>query len=134
MISLHELKAGDTVLVSYEGQLQEGKVMELNPEDKQVCVLTGEENEFWYGLESLFPILLDETQLLKLKFKKDEELSRNGDGQVFVRGPFSVRIRSDNGQKLIDLHYRDETRALKGDITVNELQNHYIGMTNFHLE
>jgi hypothetical protein len=134
MIRLQDVKTGDTVLVAYEGDLLEGKVLEVNQEDKQVCVLTHEQQEFWYDLESLYPIPLDETQLLRLKFQKDETQSSNGSGVVYVRGPFSVRLYKEGGQDITRLDYRDEHREIKGLLTVNQLQNHYHGMTNFHLD
>lgn len=134
MINLHDVKVGDTVLVEYAGEKVEGRVLEINHEDKQVCVLTHDEQEFWYGLDSLFPIPLDEAQLLRLKFKKDEALSNNGSGAVYVRGPFSVKLYRENGQDMTRLDYRDEHREIKGSLTVNQLQNHYQGMTNFHLD
>lgn len=134
MIRLQDVKVGDTVLVAYEGALIEGNVLEINHEDKQVCVLTHGQQEFWYELENLYPIPLDETQLLRLKFKKDEALSNNGNGIVYVRGPFSVKLYKQEGQDMTRLDYRDEHREIKGLLTVNQLQNHYHGMTNFHLD
>ena len=134
MIRLQDVKTGDTVLVKYEGDLLEGKVLEVNPEDKQVCVLTHEQQDFWYSLDDLYPIPLDETQLLRLKFQKDDAQSSNGSGAVYVRGPFSVKLYKQEGQDITRLDYRDEHREIKGLLTVNQLQNHYHGMTNFHLE
>jgi hypothetical protein len=134
MINLHDVKTGDTVLVEYEGKTIEGQVLDVNREDKQVCVQTGEQ-VFWYDLNDLYPIPLNEEQLLKLKFKKEEALSGNGKSQVFVRGPFSVKLHTlDDGHPAIRLDYRDEHREIKGAITVNQLQNHYQAMTNFHLD
>lgn len=134
MINLHDVKAGDTVLVEFEGNTVEGQVLEVNREDKQVCVQTGEQ-EFWYDLKDLYPIPLSEDQLLRLRFKKDESLSVNGGGQIYVRGPFSVKLHTlDNGVTATRLDYRDEHREIKGPITVNQLQNHYQEMTNFHLD
>ncbi|QHS62823.1 hypothetical protein [Chitinophaga agri] len=134
MINLHDVKAGDTVLVEYEGKTVEGQVLEVNREDKQVCVLTGEQ-EFWYELKDLYSIPLNEEQLLKLKFKKDESLSVNGQGEIYVRGPFSVKLHTlPDGGPGTRLDYRDEHREIKGSITVNQLQNHYHAMTNFHLD
>jgi hypothetical protein len=134
MINLQDVKAGDSVLVQYEGNTVEGQVLEVNREDKQVCVLTGEQ-EFWYDLQDLYPIPLNEDQLLRLKFKKDESLSANGSGQIYVRGPFSVKLHTlDDGMPATRLDYRDEHREIKGSITVNQLQNHYKAMTNFHLD
>lgn len=132
MINLHDVKAGDTVLVNYEGNTVQGQVLEVNREDKQVCVQTGEQ-EFWYDLDALYAIPLNEDQLLKLKFKK--EGTENGDGRIYVRGPFSVKLYElGNGQPATRLDYRDEHREIKESITVNQLQNHYHEMTNFHLD
>lgn len=133
MINLHEVKVDDTVIAAYEGKEQEGRVLEVNHEDKQVCVLTADGNEFWYGPDSLFPIPLSEAELIKLKFQKDEAASANGKN-VYERGPFRVSIYESGGQPHIDLHYRDENRNIIGKLTVNQLQNHYHQMTNFHLD
>jgi len=135
MIRLHDVKTGDTVLVSYEGALLEGKVLEVNHEDKQACVLTHEQQEFWYPLSDLYEIPLDEAQLLKMKFEKDESAtSANRYTSVYVRGPFSVQLYQEDGQDMTRLDYRDEHREIKGLLTVNQLQNHYLGMTKVHLE
>ena len=133
MIHLHDVKAGDTVLVEYEGTTVEGHVLEVNREDKQVCVQTGEQ-EFWYDLKDLYSIPLNEEQLLRLKFRKDE-ISAIGNGNVYVRGPFSVKLHElENGHPATRLDYRDEHRDIRESITVNQLQNHYHEMTNFHLD
>lgn len=133
MINLHDVKAGDTVLVEYEGNMVEGHVLEVNREDKQVCLQTGEQ-EFWYDLKDLFSIPLNEEQLFRLKFKKDD-ISAIGNGNVYVRGPFSVKLYElEDGHQATRLDYRDEHRDIKHSITVNQLQNHYHEMTNFHLE
>ncbi|CAL1516993.1 hypothetical protein [Chitinophaga sp. MM2321] len=134
MISLHHLKSGDTVITQYEGVEKVGKVLQVDHEEKKALVLTEEVNEFWYDLENLFPIHLNEQTLLGLQFHKDEAASGNGKGTLYVRGPFSVRFYGEGHQPLLALHYRDETRDLKENITLNELQNHYLEMTNFHLE
>jgi hypothetical protein len=134
MINLHDVKAGDTVLVEYEGNTVEGQVLEVNREDKQVCVQTGEQ-EFWYELKDLYSIPLNEEQLLRLKFKKDDSLSVNAGGEIYVRGPFSVKLHTlEDGTPATRLDYRDEHRDIKSAITVNQLQNHYHEMTNFHLD
>jgi hypothetical protein len=133
MINLHDVKAGDTVLVEFEGNMREGHVLEVNREDKQVCVQTGEQ-EFWYDLDVLYAIPLNEDQLLKLKFKKEEEISAAGNGNVYIRGPFSVKLYQFDGQPATRLDYRDEHRDIRESITVNQLQNHYHEMTNFHLD
>ncbi|MRG46989.1 hypothetical protein GFS24_17840 [Chitinophaga sp. SYP-B3965] len=130
MINFSELKAGDIVLAKFEEQVMEGKVLQVDHELKQVCVLTHEEQESWYSAEDLFPIPLTEEQLVKLKFSKAEE---NGNGQAYVRGPFTVVLSQGAAPNTV-LHYRDETRNIAGGIMVHQLQNHYAGMTLFHLE
>ncbi|SIO55946.1 hypothetical protein [Chitinophaga niabensis] len=127
MINFSELKAGDIVLAKYAEQIMEGKILQVDHELKQVCVLTHEEQESWYSAEDLFPIPLTEEQLVKLKFSKAED---NG---TYVRGPFTVML-PHGSEPHTRLHYRDETRNIPGSIMVHQLQNHYAGMTLFHLE
>ncbi|HVI49016.1 MAG TPA: hypothetical protein VM802_29390 [Chitinophaga sp.] len=134
MINLHHLKSGDTVLTKYAGVDRTGQVLQVDHEDKKALVLTDDDNEFWFDLDNLYPIHLDEQALLKLQFHKDEAQSGNSRGMLYVRGPFSVRFYGENNDPRLVLNYRDETRALKENITLNELQNHYHQMTNFHLE
>ena len=132
MIQLHDLKKGDLVLAKYEEQLLEGPVLQVDRELGQACVLNGEQ-ENWYEPADLFPIPLTTEQLLKLKFKKAEETSVNGNDETYVRGPFTVTLYHGTDPRTV-LHYRDETRNIAGSLMVHELQNHYAGMTLFHLE
>ncbi|NSL88047.1 hypothetical protein ECE50_014465 [Chitinophaga sp. Mgbs1] len=135
MISLHHLKSGDTVITSYGGVEKTGKVLQVDHEDKKVLVaIDDEENDLWFDLDNLYSIPLEESTLLRLQFHIDEAQSGNGRGKLYVRGPFSIRIFGEGHQPRLELHYRDETRDLKENITLNELQNHYYQMTNFHLE
>jgi hypothetical protein len=133
MITLHDVKAGDTVLVEYEGIKTEGHVLEVNREDKQVCVQTGEQ-EFWYDLKDIYALPLNEEQLLRLKFTPDDTVTNVPGSRVYVRGPFSVKLHQVDGHDATRLDYRDEHREIFGPITVNQLQNHYQEMTNFHLD
>lgn len=133
MINLHDVKTGDNVLVEYEGNRVEGQVLEVNREDKQVHVQTGEQ-DFWYELDALYPLPVNEEQLLRLRFKKEEALSDGSNTQVYVRGPFSVKLHLVDGHEATRLDYRDEHREINGTITINQLQNHYHQMTNFHLD
>jgi hypothetical protein len=133
MINLHDVKAGDTVLVEYEGEKREGLVVEVNREDKQACIQTGEQ-EFWYDLTDLYSLPLDEEQLFKLKFTKENIDPAPDNRRLYVRGPFSVMFHTLDGREATRLDYRDEHREIKGTLTVNQLQNHYHEMTNFHLD
>lgn len=133
MINLSELKVGDIVLAKYEEQVMEGKVLQVDHELKQICVLTHEEQENWYSPEDLHPIPLTEQELVKLKFVRTDEEAVHGNSRAYVRGPFTV-ILSHGEEPATVLHYRDETRNIAGNIMVHQLQNHYAGMTLFHLE
>lgn len=133
MISIHELKSGDTVITNYGGEEKEGKILQVDHEDKKVLVAT-DENEYWYDLDNLLPIHLSEAALLKLQFHKEESSTSASAGTLYVRGPFSVRWFPEGHKPFLQLQYRDEVRSLNDPITLNELQNHYHDMTNFHLE
>ncbi|MCK7556856.1 hypothetical protein MKQ70_18270 [Chitinophaga sedimenti] len=128
MIQISDVRVSDRVLVNFEGQLIEGTVLEVNHEDRQVCVLTHEQQEFWYSVEDLFPITLNEAELVRLKFHQEDP--ENG-STIYVRGPFKVEF---HGQDKLALVYRDERREIQGPITVHQLQNHYESMTKVHLE
>ncbi len=130
MIKIHDIKVGDTVVAQYEGVLKTGQVTAINHDEKQISVVT-DEQEFWYDQADLFPITLDEAALTNLKFKKNDAIT---EGTQYERGPFIIRLHDRNGVKSTDLQYRDEVRELNGELTVNELQNHYMQMTNFHLD
>lgn len=130
MIKIHDIKVGDTVVAQYEGALKTGQVTAINHDEKQIAVVT-DEQEFWYDQADLFPIALDEAALANLKFKKNDAIT---DGVQYERGPFIIRLLDNDGVKRTDLQYRDEVREINGELTVNELQNHYTQMTNFHLD
>ena len=63
MIKYNELKMGDLIMVDYDGKLKEGEVINLNGDEKQVCVET-DVQEFWYELDHLQPITLDESAIV----------------------------------------------------------------------
>lgn len=130
MINFSELKAGDIVLAKYEGQVMEGRILQVDREARQVCVLTHEDQENWYAPEDLTPVPLTDEQLTKLKFKRTDEALVNGNSQTYVRGPFTIML----GNGHTTLHYRNETRQINGSLMVHQLQNHYHGMTLFHLD
>jgi hypothetical protein len=130
MIKFNQLKVGDIVVVEYDGKRQEGEVIDLNGDEKQVCVRTGEQ-DFWYETDYLFPLLLDEAQLFKLGFQKQE----NEDGSVkFMKGAFRVLISKAGNYDEFDMWYREDRRHIVHPITVHEFQNHYLDMTKVHLE
>ena len=129
MIKFHELKVGDIVLAEFEGQRSEGEVIELNREDKEVCVETSVQ-DFWYSPNDLYPIPLDEGQLVKFGFEKQEM----ADGEIkYLRGPFRILLSEKGNFSHFEMWYREDRRHIESPIFVHELQNHYHSMTKVDL-
>jgi hypothetical protein len=129
MIKFHEVKSGDLVQVDYEGQRFEGEVLELDHEDKLVRVLNGEQ-EFWYSPADLYPIPLDDEQLQKLQFTREQ----NGDKSIkYLRGPFRILLPEKDHFSDFEIWYREDRRHINHPIGVHELQNYYHQMTKVGL-
>ncbi|OQP62922.1 hypothetical protein [Niastella populi] len=129
MIKFSELKFGDIVLAEYEGQRREGMVKELNREDKEVCVESGEQ-EFWYTPDQLYPIALNDEQMGRLGFTKAED----GNGSVkYMRDSFRVLLPQKGDFSNMEIWWREDHRFLNQPINVHELQNHYYQMTKVEL-
>lgn len=129
MIKFHELKNGDYVLAEFDGQSNPGEVVNLNRDEKEVCINDGT-REFWFKPEELKPLALDESQLLKLNFHKEV----NDDGTVkYKKGAFRMLIPGEGNFSHFEIWYRDEKRQIMHEIAVHQLQNHYLEMTKVHL-
>jgi len=129
MIKFHEIKVGDIVQAEYEGLRSEGEVTELNHEDKEVCVET-EVQEFWFTPDHLFPIPLDEKQLMKFHFEKQEN---GADGMKYMKGPFRILIPPKGNFSTFEMWYREDRRHMAHPVMVHELQNLYKEMTKVDL-
>lgn len=130
MIQFHELRVGDILLVEFAGQRKEGEVIRLNGEDKEVNVQTGEQDEFWYSPNDLYPIPLDEGQLMKFGFEKEEY----GDGEVkYLKGPFRILLSQKGNFSGFEMWYREDRRHIMQPLSVHQLQNHYHQMTKVEL-
>jgi len=130
MIKFHELKVGDIVLAEYDGQRSEGEVIELNGEDKEVCVQT-EVQDFWFTPDQLFAIPLDEAQLLKFHFERQD---LDGGRVKYLKGPFRILLSAKGNFSSFEMWYREDRRHMTNPLSVHELQNHYFDMTKVHLE
>ena len=129
MIKFQELKTGDYVLAEYDGKTSSGEVVGFNRDEKEVCVDDGVQ-EFWFKADQLKPLPLDDEQLTKLNFQKQE----NEDGSVkYMKGAFRILIPAKNNFSRFEVWYRDEKRQILHPIGVHELQNHYHAMTKVHL-
>jgi len=129
MIKFQEIKVGDYVIADNDGDKKQGEVTDLNSNEKQVCVNTGAQ-DFWYETEQLSAIPLDDGQLTKLRFHKEE----NEDGTVkYMKGAFRMMLPAKNDFSRFEIWYRDEHRQIMQPINVHQLQNHYYDMTKVHL-
>jgi hypothetical protein len=129
MIKFNEIKVGDIVNAEYEGIIKEGEVIDLDREDKLVCVQS-DVQEFWYGPEHLFPIAVDDAQLQKFGFEKVE----NTDGTVkYMKDAFRILLPHKDDFSSFEIWYREDRRHITHPINVHELQNHYSQMTKVEL-
>ena len=130
MIQFHELKVGDIVLVEFDSKRKEGEVIGLNGDDKEINVQTGEQDEFWYCPDDLYPIPVDEDQLMKLGFEKQDL----GDGEVkYLKGPFRILLSKKGDFSHFEMWYREDRRHITQSLTVHQLQNHFHQMTKIDL-
>lgn len=129
MIKFSEIKPGDIVMAEYEGQQWQGTVKDLNKEDKEVCVET-DVQEFWFTPEHLFAIPLDESQLVKLGFHKQE----NPDGTVkYMKDSFRILLPHGGDFSTMEIWWREDKRHINQHLNVHNLQNHYYDMTKVEL-
>jgi hypothetical protein len=129
MIKFSELKQGDYVLAESDGQAWRGEVTNFNNDEKEICVNNGIQ-EMYFLEEDLYPLPLDEEQLVKLKFTKHV----NEDGSVkYLKGAFRIQTPEQDDFSHFEIWYRDEKRIITHPIPVHVLQNHYTAMTKVHL-
>jgi hypothetical protein len=129
MIRISDLKPGDIVTIMDEGGEREGVVTEVSTTDNMVCVDNGVQ-DFWYPPSQILSIPLNEEQLFKLGFQRQE----NEQGIKYLRGPFRIQVREDGNFSDFEIWYREEHRRFHVPLTVHELQNHYLDMTKVPLE
>lgn len=131
MIKYNELKVGDIVLAEYDGNWQEGQVVDLNGDEKQVCVQIGDLAEFWFEPTQLRPIMLDEAQLFRLGFQKQQ----NDDGSIkYMHGAFRIMLTEANNFSDFEMWYREDKRRVTHVLTLHEFQNRYHDMTKVYLD
>jgi hypothetical protein len=129
MIKFNEIKIGDYLVADNDGDKKSGEVTNLNRDEKQVCVDTGDQ-EFWYETSQLSGIPVSEDALTKFKFHKQV----NEDGTVkYSKGAFRMLIPKEGDFSRLEIWYRDETRHIMNPIDIHILQNHFYDMTKVHL-
>jgi hypothetical protein len=129
MIKYGEIKIGDFLLGEYEGKMWQGEVVNLNGDEKQVCLAT-DVQEFWFETEDLYPLPISNEALQRLSFLREDM----PDGSVkYKKGAFRMLIQKPDDFSHMDIWYRDDKRINPNIHYVHQLQNHYLQMTKVHL-
>ena len=129
MIKVSSLKSGDLVMVNDEGVMREGRVVRINHEEGVALVDNGVQ-EFWYYPDDITAIPLDEAQLLKLGFEREEE----NDVVKYKKDSFRLVTPRKGDFSHIDMWWREDRRHFNFPLSVHELQNLHLDMTKVHLE
>ena len=129
MLKIGELKQGDIIQVNDDGVMREGTVLRISHEENQALVDNGVQ-EFWYSPEDMYPILVDEQQLLKLGFEKQD---LNGEGTKYMKGAFRIVTPKIGDFSHIEMWYREDRRHFSHTIGVHQLQNLHLQMTKVPL-
>ncbi len=129
MLKIGNLKSGDIITVNDDGAMREGIVVRVSHEQNLALVDNGVQ-EFWYGPEDMHPVPLDENQLLKLGFTREEQ-----DGAVkYKKDSFRLVTPKKGDFSNLEMWWREDRRHFSFPLGVHELQNLYLDMTKVHLE
>ena len=129
MLKLGDLKQGDIVSINDDEVVREGVVVRVSHEDHRVLIDNGVQ-EFWYTLDEIRPIPLDETQLIRLGFTKEE---LNG-GMKYKKDSFRLVTPKKNDFSNIEMWWREDRRHFSFPLGVHQLQNLHLDMTKVPLE
>lgn len=129
MLKIGDLKSGDIIIVDDEGVKREGTVVSVSHEENQALVNNGVQ-EFWYSPEEMYPLPLDEHQLTRLGFTKEET-----DGAVkYKKDSFRLVTPKKGDFSNIEMWWREDRRRFSFPLGVHELQNLHLSMTKVPLE
>ncbi|MEO8405181.1 MAG: hypothetical protein ABI480_11310 [Chitinophagaceae bacterium] len=129
MIKLGDLKPGGIIAVNDEGIEREGTVVRVSHEDHQALVDNGVQ-EFWYGLDEMKSIPLDDTQLARLGFTREDL-----DGGVkYKKDSFRLVTPKKGDFSNIEMWWREDRRHFNIPLQVHQLQNLHLDMTKVPLE
>lgn len=128
-LKLGELKAGDIIAVNDDGIEREGTVVRISHDDHQALVDNGIQ-EFWYSMDEMHSIPLDETQLLKLGFTRED---LNG-GVKYKKDSFRLFTPRKDDFSNIEMWWREDRRHFSFPLGVHQLQNLHLDMTKVPLE
>ena len=130
MLKIGELKAGDIIHVVDDGVEREGIVVEISHEEHEALVDNGVQ-EFWYTQKEMNPVPLNDEQLLKLGFEKE---NLDGGAVKYMKGAFRLVTPAAGDFSNIEMWYREDRRHFNFPIGVHQLQNLHLQMTKVPLE
>lgn len=128
MLKIGHLKAGDIILLNDEGIAREGFIVQVSHEENQALVDNGIQ-EFWYTPEEMSAIPLDDDQLMKLGFSKEEE---NGSVK-YKKDSFRLVTPKKGDFSNVEMWWREDRRHFSFPLSVHELQNLFMDMTKIQL-
>ena len=129
MLKIGDLKSGDIIVVNDEGVQREGTVVSVSHEENQALVNNGVQ-EFWYSPEEMFAVPLDDHQLLRLGFTREES-----DGLVkYKKDSFRLVTPRKDDFTNVEMWWREDRRHFSFPLGVHELQNLHLDMTKVHLD
>lgn len=129
MLKIGHLKSGDIIMVNDEGVMREGTVVEISHEENQALVDNGVQ-EFWYSPAEMTAVPLDESQLMRLGFTREDMDS----GVKYKRDSFRLVTPQKGDFSHVDMWWREDRRHFNVPLSVHELQNLYLDMTKVHLD
>ena len=129
MLKIGNLKQGDIIAVNDEGIVREGTVVSVSHEENQALVDNGVQ-EFWYTPAEMEAVPLNEDQLMKLGFLKEDM-----DGAVkYKKDSFRLVTPKKGDFSNIEMWWREDRRHFSFPLGVHELQNLHLDMTKVHLD
>lgn len=129
MLKIGNLKSGGVITVNDEGIMREGTIVSISHEENQALVNNGVQ-EFWYSPEEMHAVPLDENQLQKLGFTREEM-----EGAVkYKKDSFRLVTPRKGDFSNVEMWWREDRRHFSFPLGVHELQNLYLDMTKVHLD
>jgi hypothetical protein len=129
MLKINDLRTGNIIRVTNEGMVREGTVTGISQEEKEAQVNNGVQ-DFWYTQEEMFAIPVDEAELMKLGFEKEE---MNG-AVKYKKGVFRLVTPKKGDFSNVEMWYREDRRHFSFPLALHELQNLHMDMSKIHLE
>ena len=129
MLKINQLKSGGIVMINDDGVMREGTVVSVSNEEHQALVNNGIQ-DFWYSPDQLQAVPLDENQLLRLGFTREE-----ADGAVkYKKDSFRLVTPRSGDFSTVEMWWREDRRNFSFPLSVHELQNLHLDMTKVHLD